>query len=205
MNHSALFEGFLLTITLITAIGAQNAFVLKQGIKRQHQLLTAITAILFDIPLLALGVFGFGFLFEESPELMVYLRVFGGCFLVVYAYQSFRSASKPKGYDFDLQGPAPSRLTTLLMLALFTFLNPHTYLDTIVLIGGTGAQYERFEQMLFVFGATAASSIWFFSLTYGAGKLSHYFQKAKTWQILDRVIGVLMLVLSYSILSPLFV
>lgn len=203
MNLFPLFQGFGITASLIVAIGAQNAFVLKQGIRRKHRLATVITCILCDFLLITLGVCGIGFLIHEHPQLMVWIKIFGAAFLLSYGLKSIYSAFNPKKCRLDHEkGPIKLR-TTLLALLAFTFLNPHTYLDTVVLIGGSGAGYALPEQLQYVFGALCASSLWFVGLTYGASKLSPYFENARTWQYLDSFIGLFMFFIAWTLIKPL--
>src|ERR1700722_4411934 len=130
MDISSSIEGFLLCLGLIIAIGAQNAFVLKQGLKRQHLFLTAMTCFVCDSILVVLGVKGMGELITDIPMLVNFLRWGGAIFLSYYAYRSFRSAFHPHALIAELDSPAEKgKLTTLLALLAFTFLNPHTYID----------------------------------------------------------------------------
>lgn len=204
MTLAPLAQGFGLTMGLIVAIGAQNAFVLKQGLKKHHPMMIATICILCDCLLIAIGVCGLGYLFEEHPQMMVWFRLVGSSFLFMYGLKSLMSARKASGIQLNQSGHKPKRLTTILALLAFTFLNPHTYLDTIVFIGGTGAQYNFDDQILYVVGAVVASSVWFIGLTYGAAKLAPHFQRARTWQILDFGIGVLMIVMALTLILPLF-
>ncbi len=204
MSVFPMVQGFGLTASLIVAIGAQNAFVLKQGIKRQHRLLTASLCILFDILLITAGVMGLSLLIEQNPEFLVWFRVIGSSFLFMYGLKSLMSAARAKGYEVSLEKPPAKPWTTVLTLLAFTFLNPHTYLDTVVLIGGTGAQFDPNEKALFIIGAILASIVWFFSLTYGASKLAPLFQKTKTWQILDTLMGIMMFILGALLIYPMF-
>ncbi|HET9843874.1 MAG TPA: LysE/ArgO family amino acid transporter [Gammaproteobacteria bacterium] len=203
MTSTSLIHGFSLTASLIVAIGAQNAFVLKQGLKKHHLLFTASLCILFDCILIALGVCGLGVFIEKYPAFTLWFRIFGASFLLFYGIKAFSSALNPQSYTLELHFQPTTRLRTFALLVTFTFLNPHTYLDTIVLIGAAGAQYEVNEQILFILGAMCASTLWFFSLTFGAKKLSSHFQKPKTWQVLDFFVGVLMLFLAFSFVYPL--
>lgn len=204
MVVAPLFQGFGLTASLIVAIGAQNAFVLKQGLRRHHPVMIASICILCDCLLIALGVCGLGYLVEEHPDLMVWFRIIGASFLFMYGLKSLMAARKPHAYEIKNNQAPPKRLATILALLAFTFLNPHTYLDTIVLIGGTGAQYPFEEQVLYIIGALIASSLWFAGLTLGASKLAPHFEKPRTWQILDIGIGILMFTIATTLLLPLF-
>lgn len=205
MTLAPLFQGFGLTLSLIVAIGAQNAFVLKLGLQKQHSLkFVAVICILCDCLLIAVGVCGLGLIIEEYPNLMVWFRLIGASFMYVYGIKSMIAAKKASGFKLPKSETKPRTLSVILALLAFTFLNPHTYLDTIVLIGGTGAQYAFEDQIIYIIGAICASTVWFSGLTYGASKLAPLFQRAKTWQILDWTIGILMFVIGTTLLIPLF-
>ncbi len=204
MTFAPLIQGFGLTMSLIIAIGAQNAFVLKQGLPKHHPWMIASICIISDCILIGAGVYGFGFLIEEHPDLIIWFRIIGASFLFMYGLKSLMAARKAQGLEVKASTHPPKKLTTILALLAFTFLNPHTYLDTMVLIGGAGAQYPVDEQVLYVIGALIASSLWFTGLTFGAHKLAPHFQKARTWQVLDVGIGVLMFVMATTLLIPLY-
>ncbi len=200
MIFTPLVKGFGMGASLIMAIGAQNAFVLKQGLKRHHLFLTAITCFICDSILIVLGVSGLGMVINNSPTLVNALRWGGAVFLVAYAIRSFMSVFKPHALIAELESNVKkNRLATLLALLAFTLLNPHTYVDTFLILGSIGAQHPVDEHMPFVVGALIASFIWFFGLTYGASTLSHVFRNPRAWQILDSVMGVVMLSIAYSL------
>lgn len=200
VHITTLFQGFTVGAGLIMAIGAQNAFVLKQGLKRNHLLLTALTCVACDSLLIILGVLGIGLIVQEHESWLSFLRWAGAIFLVVYGLISFYKVLKPESLDGTTLKEAKSSIsTTLLALLGFTFLNPHTYIDTFVLLGGLGAQHIGFDRVLFIIGTLTASCLWFFGLTYGAAKLTPIFQKQKSWQILNAIIGTMMLVIAYNL------
>jgi L-lysine exporter family protein LysE/ArgO len=189
-----LIEGFALGASLIMAIGVQNAFVLKQGLKRQHLFLTAITCSLSDSLLIVLGVLGIEVLTEDFPILTNFMRWGGALFLLVYGLRSFWSVFHPHALIAALDNPnKTSKLATFLALLGFTYLNPHTYIDTFLLLGTIGAEQPPHEQIPFMIGAVLASTTWFFSLTYGASTLSHLFKNPRAWQILDTIMGIVMI------------
>lgn len=194
IDFSGLLTGYLASISLIMAIGVQNAFVLKQGLKRQHLFLTAFTCSLCDSLLIVLGVLGIEVLTNDYPVLTQILQWGGALFLVGYGLRSFWSVFHPHILVASLESPGKStKMTTLLALLGFTFLNPHTYVDTFLLLGTIGAEQEPHEQIFFMMGAIAASATWFFSLTYGASKLSPLFKNPRAWQILDTLMGCIMI------------
>lgn len=195
-------EGFVLGGSLIMAIGAQNAFVLKQGLKRQFLFMTAFTCFVCDSILIVLGVTGIGELLSEIPMLLNFMRWGGALFLVCYGIRSFRSVFHPHALVADLENPMPAnRFATLMALLGFTFLNPHTYIDTFLLLGTIGAERPPHEHLSFIIGALSASLTWFFGLTYGASKLSPLFRNPRAWQILEAIMGVVMFVIAYSLVT----
>lgn len=202
MIVTPLVKGFGMGASLIMAIGAQNAFVLKQGLKRHHLFLTAITCFICDSILIVLGVSGLGMIINESPNLVNALRWGGAAFLVAYAIRSFMSVFKPHALVAELESNVKkNRWATLLALLAFTLLNPHTYVDTFLILGGIGAQHPVDEHLPFMVGALIASFIWFFGLTYGASTLSHVFRNPRAWQILDTIMGFVMLSIAYSLVA----
>lgn len=202
MLLAPIFEGFVLGASLIIAIGAQNAFVLKQGLKRQHLFLTAITCFLCDSVLIVLGVEGIGALMEDLPMLVDFLRWGGAIFLVCYGIRSFYSVFHPHALVASLENPSNGgRLATLLALLGFTLLNPHTYVDTFLLLGTVGAEHPLYEHAPFITGALMGSFVWFFSLTYGASRLSPIFKNPRAWQILDTIMGVVMIGMAISLIT----
>ena len=168
------FAGFSLSLSLILAIGSQNAFVLKQGIKKQHVLLVCTLCALSDAILITLGIAGFGVVVNEYPLIETYARYGGAAFLFVYSILSFKSAFsesrglEPEAEDYD------SALKVAGISLAFTWLNPHVYLDTVVLLGSISTQYEG-RQLEFALGAVLASFIFFFSLGFGARLLAQSF------------------------------
>lgn len=200
MIFTPLVKGFGMGASLIMAIGAQNAFVLKQGLKRHHLFLTAITCFICDSILIVLGVSGLGMVVDDYPVLVNLLRWGGALFLVAYAIRSFMSVFKPHALVAELESNVKrSRIATLLALLAFTLLNPHTYIDTFLILGSIGAQLPDNQHLPFVVGSLIASFIWFFGLTYGASTLSHVFRNPRAWQILDTVMGFVMLSIAYSL------
>jgi len=201
MVHTAiLFQGFFIGASLIMAIGAQNAFVLKQGLKGQHLLLTALTCCICDGILIVLGVMGVGLLMNNHSNWLIALRWLGAAFLSVYGILSFIKAIKPESLVTELNHRQNiSKTTTLIMLLSFTLLNPHTYIDTFVLLGSIGAQHCGLDKYLFIIGTLSASIFWFFGLTYGATRLTPLFQKPRAWQVLNSGIGIMMLVIAYKL------
>lgn len=192
-------KGFIVTISLIVAIGAQNAYILKLGLLKQYVLLAVSLCILSDFILISLGVFGLGYFIQGNQLLINIIAIIGIIFLCVYAILSFKSALKNESLQIDGNVKTNPIKQVITLILVFTFLNPHTYLDTILLIGGIGANIENSLKIYFLLGAVSASAIWFFSLGFGARFLIPLFKKPITWKLLDISIGFLMLFIAYSL------
>ncbi|GAL21190.1 transporter LysE family [Vibrio maritimus] len=200
MDITVFFTGFSLGLSLILAIGAQNAFVLKQGLKRHYVFVVCAVCAISDAALITAGVSGFGVVIEKYPQVEQVARYAGAAFLFVYSFQSFRSAIS-SSHQLDPEGDANSSLakTVLICLAL-TWLNPHVYLDTVVLLGSISTQYAP-EQLSFGLGAVTASFVFFFSLGYGARLLTPIFHKPISWKILEALVGCIMLAIAISLVG----
>lgn len=196
--YDAAFAGFRLGLGLILAIGAQNAFVLRQGLRREHVFATSLFCALSDAALITLGVSGFSFASRALPWLAPALRWGGVAFLAWYGLRSFRSALA--GADgLKSEGAAATSLPrTLAVIAALTWLNPHVYLDTVVLLGSVSAQYPG-RALAFGLGAVCSSFFFFFSLGYGARLLQPFFARPRAWVILDMLVGLLMWSLALGI------
>ena len=187
---TAFMPGFALSLTLILAIGAQNAFVLRQGLRHVHVFWVCFTCALSDAVLIAAGVAGFGALAEAVPWFETAMRYGGAAFLIWYGFQNARAAWQGgQALQADGQASQSLRATLLTVLAL-TWLNPHVYLDTVVLLGSISAQYEN--RLIFGAGAVTASFVFFFALGYGARVLKPLFAQPRSWQILDALIAATM-------------
>ena len=184
--------GFSLSFSLILAIGSQNAFVLKQGIKKQHVLLICMICALSDAFLISLGVSGFGVIVNEYPDIEIYARYGGALFLLVYSVLSFKSAFSQNHALKPEAEVSDSTLKVALMCMAFTWLNPHVYLDTVILLGSISTQYET-TKLQFALGAIFGSFVFFFSLGYGARTLIPIFQKPISWKVLEFFIGLVMM------------
>ena len=188
-----LLTGFVVSGGLIIAIGAQNAFVLKQGLLKQHVFWVCLTCFLCDFSLIGLGVLGLGGIMERYPTLQLSLAVFGAVFLMLYGIRSFISSYKGGQALSEDDRPTPHSLQKTLAFTLaITLLNPHVYLDTLVLIGISASPLTLEQKYLFLIGAWSASALWFFGLGYGARLLIPYFKKSITWRLLDAGIGLVM-------------
>ncbi len=195
---TAFLPGFALSLTLILAIGAQNAFVLRQGLRREHVFWVCLTCALSDALLIAAGVAGFGALAAALPWFETVMRYGGAAFLVWYGAQNALSAWRGgQALEAERTAVQSLRRAVLTLLAL-TWLNPHVYLDTVVLLGSISAQYEN--RLAFGAGAVLASFVFFFSLGYGARLFSPFFAKPRSWQILDAVIALTMWAIAVKLL-----
>jgi len=187
---SSLLAGFSLSFSLILAIGAQNAFVLKQGLRGEHVFWVCWVCALSDAILIALGVAGFSVIIAQLPWLEPAMRYGGAVFLFGYGGRSLWTAFTVKtGLDPASVQPQALKPTLLICLAL-TWLNPHVYLDTVALLGSVSTQYE--QKLAFGIGAILASFVFFFALGYGARLLRPVLAKSAAWRVLDALIGMVM-------------
>ncbi|MBZ9791781.1 LysE/ArgO family amino acid transporter [Rhizobium sp. 3T7] len=199
ISISAALAGFFLGASLIIAIGAQNAFILRQGLLRSHVFILCLICALSDAVLIAAGVAGLGTLVSRSPTLISLVTIGGAIFLGTYAVMAFRRALHPGA----MQAGSPQALGLKAAVATclaFTFLNPHVYLDTVVLLGSLSAAYSGADRLAFGLGAATASFVWFFGLGYGARLLQPVFAKPAAWRVLDVIIGIVMALLAISLL-----
>ncbi|MDG4793345.1 LysE family transporter [Micromonospora sp. WMMD1082] len=194
---TSVLAGFTLSIALIVAIGAQNAFVLRQGLRREHVVPVVLTCALSDALLIGVGIAGVGSAVAGRPALLTAIRWGGAAFLLAYAALAARRALRPA-----VLAPAdrpPGRLgPTLLACLAFTYLNPHVYLDTVLLLGGIAQQQPH--RWLFGVGAAAASVLWFAALGAGAYRLAPLLARTRVWQVLDGVIAVVMVAVAAALL-----
>ena len=193
-SFNAFFSGFSLGLSLILPIGAQNAFVLKQGIKKQHVFLVCAICALSDAALIFAGVSGFGCVVERYPIIKTAALWGGFVFLSIYGirglYSAFSASHALAAGGEDTRGAAKTALLTL----AFTWLNPHVYLDTVVLLGLVSTKFSE-SAGLFGMGAMCASFAFFFSLGYGARFLAPLFKTPAAWKILEFFVGVTMIAL----------
>ena len=196
-------SGFALGASLIIAIGAQNAFILRQGLIRSHVFILCFICALSDAVLIAAGVGGLGSLIAAAPVLISAVTLGGAIFLATYAFMAFRRAAHPGSMAAGKPEAMPLAVAVSACLA-FTFLNPHVYLDTVVLLGGLSARYEGWARLAYGLGAAIASFVWFFGLGYGARLLEPLFARPAAWRVLDVIIGVVMSLLAISLLVKFF-
>jgi L-lysine exporter family protein LysE/ArgO len=193
-------KGLGLGAGLIVAIGSQNAHVLRMGLQRQHVLLTVLVCIVCESLLISAGVAGIGSAIERHPMLLSFARWGGALFLAWYGLRAWRSAFRPGGLRAAPSVKMPLRRALLTVLAV-TLLNPHVYLDTVLLLGAVGAQQGSQGKWWFAFGAMTAAFAWFNLLGFGARLLSGWFVKPSAWRWLDGVIGAVMMLLAASLIT----
>ncbi|KWE76631.1 amino acid transporter [Burkholderia ubonensis] len=201
MNWLAFSHGAALCASLIVTIGAQNAFVLRQGIMRSHIGKIVLLCALSDMILIGAGVGGASVLVERYPTFVHAVLYVGLAYLAWFGLNALRRAFKPGHATLDVHGdgvapPPQSGLAVVLMTLAFTWLNPHVYLDTFLLIGTAGAREPEGARLAFAVGAMATSVVWFLGLGYGARLLAPWFRKAVAWRVLDGAIGSMVLFLA---------
>ena len=195
--HAAI-PGFFTGLSLIVAIGAQNAFLLRLGLARNHVFPAVLICAASDALLIALGIGGLGVVVAQSELALEIVKWIGVTYLVLFALRSFWKARFP---DALLPSEQPTRKLSGVIAATlaFTFLNPHVYLDTVLLVGSIGNQYGP-ERWWFALGAAIASAIWFTSLGFGSRALAPLMSRASTWRVLDTAIGIIMLLIAVRLI-----
>lgn len=191
-------QGLVLVAGLIVAIGAQNAFVLRQGLLRRHVGLVVLFCALADALLMAVGIWGLGALDARLPGVTQALRWAGIAFLLAYGLRALARVARPAGLEAGGGGGA-SAAGTLAQAAAFTLLNPHVYLDTVLLVGAIGTAQAPAQRPLFFLGAVSCSLMWFAGLGYGARLLAPLFARQRAWQVLDLLLGLMMLALAWGL------
>jgi len=192
----ALATGFALGATLIIAIGAQNAFVLRQGLRREHVGLVVAFCAAADALLMTVGVLGAGRALAAAPQLTRWMAAAGALFLLIYGLRALLRAWRPATLSAGGADSAMPWRSALVQAAAFTLLNPHVYLDTVMLVGAVGAQQAPGLRPAFLLGACSASALWFSALGYGAHRLAPWFARPAAWRWLDTLVGATMLLLA---------
>jgi L-lysine exporter family protein LysE/ArgO len=195
----ALF-GMLTGLSLIVAIGAQNAFVLRAGIEGRNRIVLPIVLIcaLSDAVLILAGVAGIGALIEHAPVILTIIRIIGAGFLIVYGLLAARRVFRPR--KLDASGGAALSVSAAILTALaLTWLNPHVYLDTLILLGSIANQQGSHARWWWAGGAILGSVAWFSALGFGARLLRPFFARARSWQILDAIIAIVMIAIGVRI------
>lgn len=192
-------KGFALSLSLIVAIGAQNAFVLRQGIRQSHVLAVCLTCALSDAILMSAGILGFGALAQAVPWLKPVMTWGGAIFLFVYGAMAFWAAWTGKAALKAENGAETGLWATIAICLALTWGNPHVYLDTLVLLGSVAAGHDG-SRVAFGAGAISASFVFFFTLGYGARMLAPFFARPEAWQVLDVCVGVLMWTIAFLLI-----
>lgn len=200
MDFTAYLAGLAAGAGLIIAIGAQNAFVLRQGLQRQYIDSVVAVCILADVSLILLGVAGMGLAVQQHPGLLQWLRFAGAAFLAAYGFLALRRAWQGESGLQPQGNGAMSRGRVVLACLAFTLLNPHVYLDTVVLLGSLSTHYQGNARWIFAAGASTASVVWFLSLGYGARLLLPVFRSPLAWRVFDVAVAAFMLTLAAVLL-----
>jgi L-lysine exporter family protein LysE/ArgO len=190
----AFSSGILSGLALIIAIGAQNAFVIRQGLQRQHVLTVVLFCAISDALLIAAGTAGLGKVIESAPEVLEIVRWFGVTYLIFFGLKSLRSAFRHNSLTLE-QGNLVSRKRTILTVVGLTFLNPHVYLDTVIFLGSIANQFPT-DKWFFSAGAMTASSLWFFFIGFGSKMAARFMVKVIFWKVLDLAVATIMFTLA---------
>ncbi len=191
-------QGLLVSFGLIIAIGAQNIYVLKKGILKEHTFMIASICFLLDASLIAIGVKGIGKTLELHPSFFIYITWFGILFLILYGLLALKNTMITQNMKIKAVKEKSSFNKMIIATFAISLLNPHVYLDTVLLIGSIGSHYRGLSQNLFIAGAVSASFIWFFSLAYGSRILIPIFKKPITWKLLDLLTALIMFYVAYN-------
>ncbi|HHX8486328.1 TPA: LysE/ArgO family amino acid transporter [Vibrio diabolicus] len=204
MSLWVLLQGFGLGASMIIPIGAQNAYVLNQGIKRNHHLTTATICSILDMFFISLGIFGGGAILSQDEILLTSVTLGGIAFLSFYGLLSLKSAFKSDS-ESESKGEvvARGRRTVILGALAVTVLNPHLYLDTVVILGSIGGQFEGYDRIAFALGTMMASFVWFYTLSIGAAKLGPTLSKPRVKKGIDIAVAVMMFTIAYILASEL--
>ena len=201
MSILLMAKGFSLGISMILPIGSQNAMILNQSIKKNHHFTTAAMFAVSDIVLIALGIMG-GSLLLASNDIMFNILTWGGIlFLLTYGAMSLKSAFTAISSENDKLTTNKSLKMVIVTALLVTFLNPHVYIDTVMIIGSVGGQYQGDSKIFFMLGVMSASIVWFYALAFGAAKLSNQLSKPRVKQAIDIIITVIMWTIAWSLLQ----
>ena len=190
----AFSSGILSGLALIIAIGAQNAFVIRQGLQRQHVLTVVLFCAISDALLIAAGTAGLGKAIESAPEVLEIVRWFGVTYLIFFGLKSLRSAFRHNTLTLE-QGNLVSRKRTILTVLGLTFLNPHVYLDTVIFLGSIANQFPT-DKWFFSAGAMTASFLWFFFIGFGSKMAARFMVKVIFWKVLDLAVAIIMFTLA---------
>lgn len=199
---SEILRGALISASLIIAIGAQNLFVLKQGLLRNHIFYVSGICFICDFVLMSIGILGVGTFISNNPFITNILAILGALFLIWYGFKAFKSAIKgTSSMQVKSQDSNNNSLVKVILATLaITLLNPHVYLDTVVIVGGIASTLNSEQKMAFLIGAVCVSFIWFFSIGYGARLLTPLFKQKRMWVVLDCLVGLVMFYIAYRLI-----
>jgi len=200
----ALFQGAALGISMIIPVGAQNSFIISQGMKKQHHILAASICVVCDVVLTISGVYGGSHLISSNDLLLNSITLCGTIFLLTYASISLFRACRFEYNDFKTASVCFGKKSIILSTLAVTLLNPHVYLDTVVILGSVGATYEDVDKAYFVSGAIFSAMIWFFGIVILAARLSSLLSKPRVQQSIDLVVAAIMYTVSYNLLVNTF-
>lgn len=197
-------QGLLLGGSLIIPIGAQNSHILNQAIKRNHHIMTATICTLCDVVLISAGVFGGGKLLGLNQHVLVTITLAGVAFLLTYGGMAFKNAWK-YNYEEELESESvKSRKMVIMATLAVTLLNPHVYIDTVVVLGSVGAKFEMQDRIAFAVGTLMASVLWFYGLALSAASFSQWLCQAKVQRCIDVAVGCIMWMLAYSLVMSIY-
>lgn len=195
-------KGFLIAFSLFAAIGAQNVFVLKNGIMKNHIFYICLTCILCDIILVSIGIFGIASFIAKNKIITILFGVIGGIFVLVYGLLALKSAFKAdSSLILKNNGKRDTLQKTIIQTLFITLINPHVYLDTIVILGAISLPLDFYGKIFFACGVICASISWFFCLGFASYKASILFKNPKTWVFLDLFTAIVMFVVAYGLIS----
>lgn len=199
-------RGALISASLIIAIGAQNLFVLKQGLLKNHIFFVSAICFICDFTLMSIGILGVGSFISANPLITNILAILGAIFLIWYGYNAFKSALKgTSSMQVESQDNKNNSLIKVVLATLaVTLLNPHVYLDTVVIVGGIAGTLSSEQKMAFLIGAVCVSFLWFFGIGYGARLLTPLFKQKRMWVILDCIVGLVMFYIAYRLIMYVF-
>ncbi|OCG02319.1 LysE/ArgO family amino acid transporter [Gilliamella sp. wkB112] len=198
-----IISGAMISGSLIIAIGAQNLFVLKQGLLKNHIFFVSAICFICDFILMTIGVLGIGTFISNNPLITNILAILGALFLIWYGIGAFKSAIQgTSSLQVDSQDPQNKRLLNVIFSTLaVTLLNPHVYLDTVVIVGGIAGTLTNQQKLAFLIGAICVSFIWFFGIGYGARLFTPLFKQKRMWVILDGLVGLVMFYIAYRLVA----
>jgi len=199
LTASPFITGLTLGASLIMAIGAQNAFVLRQGLRREHVAAVVTACVMLDVLLMAVGVSGLGAVLGERPRFVQAATVAGALVLAWYSLSAFRRAFSPHGLSTDRGGAAQPLGAVVAQALSISLLNPHVYMDTVLLVGSVGAQQPGGQRLAFLAGSGLSSLLWFAGLGFGARLLSPLFARPVAWRVLDLLVGLTMAWIAFGL------